>query len=266
MEQENLTTTRLERENIFTDRLEQENIITNRCEQGNSTTNRCEQENFTTKRSEQENLPTYICEQENLTTNRFEQENQITDSFEKENKSTKRSKQEKEVPQYCSLSSMNSEKKRDIDLSWSEDFNNEENGNISTTTFPEQIIPENEKKRESDFSDFVSPKLEEKQNEILEAETVLVAGKDKTGTELEEEFFSLLDKLVTDLNTNRHTENIVVEGENIREKGDAGVSLIEKDKRLKSFEDEKTSLYSECSQDASTQTERIRRSKKCQIM
>ena len=161
---------------------------------------------------------------------------------------------------------MNSEKKIDIDLSWSEDFNNEENGNISTTTFPEQIIPENEKKSESDFSGFVSPKLEEKQNEIVEVETVLVAGKDKTGTELEEEFFSLLDKLVTDLNTNRRTENIVVEGENIRENGDAGVSLIEKDKRLKSFEDEKTSLYSECSQDATTQTDRIRKSKKCQIM
>jgi len=259
---------RLEQENIVRERVEQKNIITNRLEREN----KLEQQNIikqrqgqdycSADREEKENI-TDKLEQKNLSTNRLDQENISTNRLEQGKISKNWQEQEKEVPRYSSQITEFLDKERDMDLLGSEQLDNEENDDILlTTSSSEQIISENEKKSLSKSTEFSPPVAEEKQK----CETVLVSDAQKTGTELEEEFYSLLDKLVTDLNTHRHTGSVVTEEENMMEREDALVYIMEKENGVKNLEEEITTLYSECSQDASTQTDRIKRSRKCQIM
>ena len=88
---------------------------------------------------------------------------------------------------------------------------------------------QNEKKSLSDETEFSPPEAEEK----LEGGTVFVSDTQKPGTELEEEFYSLLDKLVTDLHTHRHTGSVVTGEENKMENTDGIFTVCRKRDRKK---------------------------------
>merc|ERR1712042_284163 len=109
----------------------------------------------------------------------------------------------------------------------------------------------------------ISTSLSEDQT-ISKEKNVVMTNTNKNESELEEEFYSLLDKLVTD--PNKDIGTIVNVNNTMSAEECVGEDIIEEEKRIRVSEDESTSLYSECSHNVSTQTERSEKKRKCQIM
>jgi len=142
-----------------------------------------------------------------------------------------------------------------------EQSHNARSREISTSLSEDQTISQNEKKGFDDDEE-----EDGKPNCIPKEKNVVMTNTNKNESELEEEFYSLLDKLVTDLNPNKDIGTIVNVNNTMSAEECVGEDIIEEEKRIRVSEDESTSLYSECSHNVSTQTERSEKKRKCQIM
>jgi len=122
-------------------------------------------------------------------------------------------------------------------------------------------IPENLERRETEQGEakFVEDdKIEERKDEGCSEPSV----QNNSELQLEEEFYSLLDKLIIDLNPHNEERN----ADGISNKT-LNANIYEDNQKIQETqEDELASLNSDCSHDAFTQTEKIKKRKQCQIM